>query len=244
MQESYPALFQVLWHSVNPCFDIRNWTSSYRDQKSTIKRCKWKGLEVNCSAIFKTNPTDRGMCCTFNALAAEEIYRESKFSKSVADLQRENLKDSFEAPAIQPERWGEEGEEPRPEIGKNRGLTLIIDTHSNILSPSTIQDDFEGFMSIVNSRSQFPSLFEKGFVVRPGHENLVAMGAVSTVADENIRDIPAKTRDCFFQDEYKLELHRLYSQSGCTFECKLAVGREETGGCTPWYYPSSDTNIC
>ena len=31
--------------------------------------------QVNCSAIFKTNPTDRGMCCTFNALAAEEIYR-------------------------------------------------------------------------------------------------------------------------------------------------------------------------
>ena len=34
-----------------------------------------KRPKVNCSAIFKTNPTDRGMCCTFNALAAEEIYR-------------------------------------------------------------------------------------------------------------------------------------------------------------------------
>ena len=45
--------------------------------------------------------------------------------------------------------------------GKNRGLTLIIDSHSNILSPSTVSDDFEGFMSIVNSRSKFPSLFEK-----------------------------------------------------------------------------------
>ena len=120
--QSYPALFQVLWHSINPCFDIRwtgvftvssetftvlniylnlldfrHWTSTYRDQKSTIKRCKWKvdffeekiydnnnaadddgniqGMDINCTAIFKTNPTDRGMCCTFNALAAEEIYR-------------------------------------------------------------------------------------------------------------------------------------------------------------------------
>ena len=34
-----------------------------------------RSRKVNCSAIFKTNPTDRGMCCTFNALAAEEIYR-------------------------------------------------------------------------------------------------------------------------------------------------------------------------
>ena len=85
--------------------------------------------------------------------------------------------------------------------GKNRGLTLIIDAHSDILSPrfgkifysdqlnttfdhgfwsflwcyilktpifcSTVQDDFEGFMSIVNSRSMFPSLFEKVITVSP-----------------------------------------------------------------------------
>ena len=25
----------------------RNWTSNYRDQKSTIKRCKWKGVDVS-----------------------------------------------------------------------------------------------------------------------------------------------------------------------------------------------------
>ena len=59
-------------------------------------------------------------------------------------------------------------------------MTLIVDSHSDILSPSTVRDDFQGFLSIVNSPSKFPSLFEKGFVVRPGHENLVAMGAVST----------------------------------------------------------------
>ena len=119
MRNSYPALFQILWHSVNPCFDIQDWTSNYRDQKSTIKRCKWKGmdvscksiiksqdqyrgegaiilLQVNCSVIFKTNPTDRGMCCTFNANAAEEIYRKSKFSQNVAALQKQNVLDSFE----------------------------------------------------------------------------------------------------------------------------------------------------
>ena len=79
-------------------------------------------------------------------------------------------------------------------------------------------------MSIVNSRSKFPSLFEKvkkkkppsliflfhsfrflqGFVLRPGHENLVAMSAISTVADDAIKQIDAKDRDCYFQDEYKL----------------------------------------
>ena len=95
-----------------------------------------RSRKVNCSAIFKTNPTDRGMCCTFNALAAEEIYRwpasgsaftcfyalhyfyvikyliemtdafrKSQFSESVANLQKENVRDSFENPPGLPEGW-------------------------------------------------------------------------------------------------------------------------------------------
>ena len=57
MQNSYPALFQILWHSVNPCFDIEDWTSTYRDQKSTIKRCKWKGVDVSYSFRVNVNLT-------------------------------------------------------------------------------------------------------------------------------------------------------------------------------------------
>ena len=46
MEKSYEGLFQVLWHSTNPCFDIQNWTSEYKDQKSSIKKCIWKGVDV------------------------------------------------------------------------------------------------------------------------------------------------------------------------------------------------------
>ena len=28
--------------------------------------------------------------------------------------------------------------------GKNRGLTIMVDSHANILSPGTVGDDFEG----------------------------------------------------------------------------------------------------
>lgn len=34
-----------------------------------------KGLPVPCGAIFKTFPTDRGMCCAFNMQAADKIFR-------------------------------------------------------------------------------------------------------------------------------------------------------------------------
>ena len=131
LEKSYEGLFQLLWHSTSPCFDIQNWTSSYRDQRSSIKQCMWKGVnviklyflatnqlfpQVMCSRVFKTNPTDRGMCCTFNALAAEEIYRESKFSKIVTKLQKENALGSFDAPHASPFGF-ENKNEPFPEIG-------------------------------------------------------------------------------------------------------------------------------
>ena len=73
------------------------------------------------------------------------------------------------------------------------------------------------------------------------------------------RAVPAVKRDCYFPDEYKLEMYQvsqyspmigqlyryssligqLYSQSGCIFECKMRIGKAKTmGGCTPWFYPS------
>ena len=40
-----------------------------------------------CQAIFKTLPTDRGMCCSFNMEKAEEIFQKSTYSALVQDMQ-------------------------------------------------------------------------------------------------------------------------------------------------------------
>ena len=42
-------------------------------------------------------------------------------------------------------------------LGKTQGLSLVIDAHSDHISSGTVQDDFEGFMAIVNSQAKFPS---------------------------------------------------------------------------------------
>ena len=87
------------------------------------------------------------------------------------------------------------------------------------------------------------------------------MSSISQLENSNIhtRAVPAVKRDCYFPDEYKLEMYQvtqysslighsiiyssligqLYSQSGCIFECKMRIGKAKTmGGCTPWFYPS------
>ena len=55
LEKSYEGLFQLLWHSTSPCFDIQNWTSSYRDQRSSIKQCMWKGVNVIKLYFLATN---------------------------------------------------------------------------------------------------------------------------------------------------------------------------------------------
>ena len=113
------------------------------------------------------------MCCTFNALAAEELYYQSKFAQSVSQLQKKDIRDSFETPVHSPESFETSGE-PYPDIGmqincldiflflscpgQSQGLSLIIDAHSDAVSPGTVHNDYEGFITIVNSRSMFPSV--------------------------------------------------------------------------------------
>ena len=70
-----------------PCFDIKNISSKYKDQRSLIKQCYWKDTEVDCSAIFKATPTDKGICCTFNLEKAEKMFKKSIFEKTIKKLQ-------------------------------------------------------------------------------------------------------------------------------------------------------------
>ena len=47
-------------------------------------------------------------------------------------------------------------------------------------------------------------------MVRPGHENLVAMTAVNTIADPAIRDVPPHKRNCYFQVCFDTILREMY----------------------------------
>ena len=78
-----------------PCFDVENVTSTLANEKALIKKCLWKGLDVNCSAIFKTFPSDRGMCCTFNMAAAEEMFEKTQYTEMVEKMQKNDGNLSF-----------------------------------------------------------------------------------------------------------------------------------------------------
>ena len=93
--QAYDKLFELLWYSRLPCFDVKDITSEDRDEMSVIKRCYWRSKLVDCASIFKTRSTDRGMCCAFNVGNAEKLYKRSKYRATAERMQTKTKAESF-----------------------------------------------------------------------------------------------------------------------------------------------------
>ena len=98
--KSYEKLFELLWYTRLPCFDVKGVTSKEKDEMSVIKRCYWRGQLVDCASIFVTRPTDRGMCCTFNIERAEKSFKDTKYGNVTSQMQAQDKIKSFGGIAI------------------------------------------------------------------------------------------------------------------------------------------------
>ena len=129
-----------------------------------------------------------------------------------------------------------------PEEGASKGLTLLLDAHSNVLSGASIYDDFRGFIAAVNDKKQFPSTSEQSVFIRPGHSNTVSIQVTKFSASPSIKKYPANKRNCYFDDEIELVAHNNYSWSKCMMECKIekaltALNETQKRMCVPWFLP-------
>ena len=51
-----------------------------------LKKCLWGGKPLSCASIFKMQPTDQGMCCSFNKQKAEEMYIKGRYQEHVTKM--------------------------------------------------------------------------------------------------------------------------------------------------------------
>ena len=221
LKKSYKSLFEILWYTQLPCFDVTNVTSNSAGQYGMIKKCTWKGRNVPCSKIFVTFPTDRGMCCTFNMKAADEIFMKSKYREMVEFMEERDKNMSFDHSQQLYEEWKTLGE-PVPEAGRTKGLQLILDAHSDVVSGGTVSEDFDGFFAIIDGTDKYPNTQMRSVLIRPGYNNIVSMDAVKISAAKDVEaSIEKEKRNCFFPTEKKLTYFKYYSQSNCKTECLL-----------------------
>ena len=242
----FNVAFSSLWHSKLPCFDTQGISALTEGERGILKQCKWKGIQVPCSGIFTTFPTDRGMCCSFNIKAAEDIFSESQFSALVKQLQADDYNTSFEN-SILPD-WYNQNNEPTAQPGINMGLEVILDAHSNVVESFSINNDFEGFTGLITDPGDFPLTNLRGFNIKAGHYNLVAISAVSITGDDDFENLKPASRKCRYPDEIgTLKLFKNYSQANCFLECSLNYAQKNvqaeqnlTQACTPWFFPFID----
>ena len=265
--KGYQSMFNLLWYGQLPCNDVPGITSSFKDEMSFIKHCYWKKMPISCNAIFQKRPTDRGMCCSFNFAKAEDSLKRSQYTYAIAARQLHDNKSAFET-GIKPE-WFLKNDEPEIQPGIENGLSLVFDQHSDRLSSGSVVDDFHGIPVLIDDKNNFPLMEMKGITVRPGFENSISVNVLDVQALDEIRKHPPTKRKCYFPDEYKLDMHKSYSQSSCIFECEikfaskcLSTCREinetcsctdenlikdldlkEVKSCVPWFYPMQDTEI-
>jgi len=244
------AAITTLWNAKLPCFDSVGMTAFTEGERGIHKSCVWKGRTLPCSAIFTTFPTDQGMCCSFNMKAADEMFMDSQYSTLVKKLQDRDQNTSFENSTL-PE-WFTNRNEPKTQPGRNMGLKVVLDAHSDVIESLSVSRDFEGFTGLVTNPGSFPLTVLKGFEIRPGHNNRVAVSAVMVDADDSLRDLDPDTRGCIFSDETdRLKLHKTYNQANCFLECALIFAQRKikeennlTHACTPWFFPFIDDGYC
>jgi hypothetical protein len=94
--KKFESYFTLFWYSSLPCYDIKGLTSEAKGETAILKTCSWKGSPVPCSSVFKKVVTDQGMCCAFNKDSAEEIFQESRFTKTVRQLELADEMHSFD----------------------------------------------------------------------------------------------------------------------------------------------------
>ena len=72
------------------------------------------------------------------------------------------------------------GEEPTSQPGRSKGLVVLLDSHSDVLSEGSVDSDFDGFLGVINPSGSFPFTSYSGFDIRPG-DPLAAIVLLSTL---------------------------------------------------------------
>lgn len=241
LKESYYNLFEILWYSQLPCFDVMNVTSKVNYEMGMIKSCSWKGQIMSCASLFSMMPTDKGMCCTFNKDKAEEIFLEGTFSEQITKMQGKDKDGAFEEAKLS--QLYLTNNEPISYPGTDNGLRLVLDSHSDRLSSGSIGDMFRGFLVLIEGSNVFPQASRSSFVLRPGNENDVVLSASQIYGGKGTKETKPNDRSCYFSDEYSLESFKKYSKDNCILECSIEYARNQmknetrVDGCIPWFYP-------
>ena len=146
--------------------------------------------------------------------------------------------------------WYKNANEPKTLPGQNKGLVLVIDSHSDLFSAGSLNVDYDSFIGLISPSGSFPLMSQEGFQIKPGHYNAISLSGTKVDAADDLKRLQASARNCKFPEEStNLKLHKNYTYMNCILECSLSFAEKEltkdnsSNPCVPWYFPSSNNTI-
>ncbi|XP_050353697.1 pickpocket protein 28-like [Nymphalis io] len=207
-----------------------------------LSLCIWNSANMNCQDLFNAQLTDEGLCCTFNVVHRENMFRNPK------DLNDMNI--TFPLPSVDwtpesgfPENAPADGFPWRAQgIGTDHGLTLVLD--ANVAEYYCASTKSTGFKILLHNPTETPNIAKLGEVYGPGIEARVAIQPRILDAQPTLKFIDVNKRLCLFSSEQKLVFYRTYTLRNCEMECEARI-MLDVCKCVLYYMPKNKTTrVC
>lgn len=101
----------------------------------------------------------QGICCAFNMDSAEEIFIESEFTEIIQTMQTFEKEGAFDN-SSKPDWYLNKGE-PKSQAGINKGLSVTLDAHSDLLDSLSVVNNYNSLTAMVGSPRDFPLTLQK-----------------------------------------------------------------------------------
>ncbi|XP_065341967.1 pickpocket protein 28-like [Cloeon dipterum] len=207
-----------------------------------LLKCQWSGETFSCSDLFNSALTDEGLCCVFNRVPRDLLFRNPD------DLPDLNITFPFSAFDWSPEKqypfntsrktlpWRPEG------AGKHLGLTIILDLELHEYFCSSTAS--AGLKMLLHNPVESPKMSSFGAAISPGKENFVVIRPELTRSTGKIEPTKVNKRHCFFLHERSLRFYRTYTKHNCAMECEANYTLAKCG-CVEYFMPKDkNTRIC
>ncbi|XP_037806112.1 pickpocket protein 28 [Lucilia sericata] len=197
--------------------------------------CQISSIVYNCSELFREVMTDEGLCCVFNTLHPEFLY------KGKYDIIKD-LKDDKVTKAV---NWNpESGYQnnlpekfyPRPASGTGVSMGLSVILNAELDEYYCSSTNGPGIKISLHNPIETPSVKETGLTVPLGYETRFRIDALGSEAVPSIRSIHRNRRQCVFMNEERLLYYKYYTRRNCESECQ-AIYLYQQCTCIPYNYP-------
>ncbi|KAJ9596122.1 hypothetical protein L9F63_012706 [Diploptera punctata] len=204
--------------------------------------CYYSGEEKDCNAIFNPSLTDEGICCSFNKVKRDLLFRNPR------DLSDLNV--TFPMPVVD---WTPESGYPvntppgtlpwRPRgAGSRLGLTLLLNAETEEYYCSTSAS--KGFKLLLHNPVETPKIADYGSLIAPSREYRIKIRPTITNSSRSLNYVKEAERQCVFSSQKYLKFYKTYTQKNCVLECE-ANYTLKVCNCVPYYLPKDiNTTIC